>query len=241
MSHSSERVPGLNSKVPGMLDISDEFTNMFQFPYSSFKEFEEDLAEFQLRTSTSYRITRCVTAGRWLRDKGEELPICFPYKYVSYYCVHKRKKQASAKCRFVDYDCKASFCIAVCDDQLVLSKSHMLHSHDFHIGNPWMYARNRRLSARDEQEVSSLLDHCHSGAIAMTPNNNVAIHHSMLPPNDEMNKYGHLLQVIEEMGRDIKPTYANNKNAAERLKKNIHTARILVRECVSELERVMKS
>lgn len=63
----------------------------------------------------------------------------------------------------------------------------------------------------------------------------------MLPPNDEMNKYGHLLQVIEEMGRDIKPTYANNKNAAERLKKNIHTARILVRECVSELERVMKS
>lgn len=67
--------------------------------------------------------------------------------------------------RFVDYDCKASFCIAVCDDQLVLSKSHMLHSHDFHIGNPWMYARNRRLSARDEQEVSSLLDHCHSGAI----------------------------------------------------------------------------
>ncbi|VDP84222.1 unnamed protein product [Echinostoma caproni] len=75
----------------------------------------------------------------------------------------------------------------------------------------------------------------------MTPNNNVPMHHSMMPPNEEMNKYAHLLQVIEEMGRDIKPTYANNKNAAERLKKNIHTARILVRECVSELERVMKS
>ncbi len=56
-----------------------------------------------------------------------------------------------------------------------------------------------------------------------------------------LTKYPHLLQVIEEMRRDIKPSYANNKNAAERLKKNIHAARILVRECVSELERVLKS
>lgn len=58
---------------------------------------------------------------------------------------------------------------------------------------------------------------------------------------DGQAKYTHLLQVIDEMGRDIKPTYVNNKNAAERLKKNIHTARILVRDCVAELERVMKS
>ncbi|KAL5970527.1 Cyclin-dependent kinase 2-associated protein 1 [Taenia solium] len=58
---------------------------------------------------------------------------------------------------------------------------------------------------------------------------------------DGLTKYAHLLQVIDEMGRDIKPTYVNNKNAAERLKKNIHSARILVRDCVAELERVMKS
>ena len=58
---------------------------------------------------------------------------------------------------------------------------------------------------------------------------------------DGLAKYSHLLQVIDEMGRDIKPTYVNNKNAAERLKKNIHSARILVRDCVAELERVMKS
>ncbi len=61
------------------------------------------------------------------------------------------------------------------------------------------------------------------------------------PPVDGYTKYSHLLQVIEEMGRDIKPTYVNNKNAAERLKKNIHSARILVRECVAELEKVLKS
>uniref|UniRef100_A0A0R3ULN0 Cyclin-dependent kinase 2-associated protein 1 n=1 Tax=Mesocestoides corti TaxID=53468 RepID=A0A0R3ULN0_MESCO len=60
------------------------------------------------------------------------------------------------------------------------------------------------------------------------------------PCVDGLTKYAHLLQVIDEMGRDIKPTYVNNKNAAERLKKNIHSARILVRDCVAELERVLK-
>lgn len=75
----------------------------------------------------------------------------------------------------------------------------------------------------------------------MTQNTSIPVSYPMMPPMDDLNKYAHLLQVIEEMGRDIKPTYANNKNAAERLKKNIHTARILVRECVSELERVMKA
>ncbi|CAH8538086.1 unnamed protein product [Schistosoma bovis] len=75
----------------------------------------------------------------------------------------------------------------------------------------------------------------------MTQNTSIPVSYPMMPPIDDLNKYAHLLQVIEEMGRDIKPTYANNKNAAERLKKNIHTARILVRECVSELERVMKA
>ncbi|VEL36290.1 unnamed protein product [Protopolystoma xenopodis] len=60
----------------------------------------------------------------------------------------------------------------------------------------------------------------------------------LVQSTEELNKYAQLLQVIEEMGRDIKPTYACNKNAAERLKKNIHTARILIRECVAELEKI---
>lgn len=72
-------------------------------------------------------------------------------------------------------------------------------------------------------------------------NNNNGNYSAIISTGEDLNKYAHLLQVIEEMGRDIKPSYANNKNAAERLKKNIHTARILVRECVSELERVLKS
>ncbi|CAH8517620.1 unnamed protein product [Schistosoma mattheei] len=86
-----------------------------------------------------------------------------------------------------------------------------------------------------------ILDKALSIKSRMTQNTSIPVSYPMMPPMDDLNKYAHLLQVIEEMGRDIKPTYANNKNAAERLKKNIHTARILVRECVSELERVMKA
>ncbi len=50
-------------------------------------------------------------------------------------------------------------------------------------------------------------------------------------------KYVQLLNVIEEMGKDIKPTYAGNKNSAERLRRAIASARILVRECQLECDR----
>ena len=54
-------------------------------------------------------------------------------------------------------------------------------------------------------------------------------------------KYGQLLAVIEEMGRDIRPTYAGGKTSAERLKRNIMHARILVRECLMECDRAARS
>lgn len=50
-------------------------------------------------------------------------------------------------------------------------------------------------------------------------------------------KYTELLAVIEELGKDIRPTYAGSKNASERLKKGIMHARALVRECLIETER----
>ncbi|CAG0913745.1 unnamed protein product [Notodromas monacha] len=50
-------------------------------------------------------------------------------------------------------------------------------------------------------------------------------------------KYAQLLQVIEEISKDIRPSYAGSKNAAERLKRGITNARILVRECLIETER----
>lgn len=54
-------------------------------------------------------------------------------------------------------------------------------------------------------------------------------------------KYAQLLTVIEEMGKDIKPTYAGNKNFAERLRRAIASARILVRECQMECDRNNRS
>uniref|UniRef100_A0A182FR62 Cyclin-dependent kinase 2-associated protein n=1 Tax=Anopheles albimanus TaxID=7167 RepID=A0A182FR62_ANOAL len=49
--------------------------------------------------------------------------------------------------------------------------------------------------------------------------------------------YAQLLMVIEEMGRDLRPTYSGSRNSAERLKRLIVHARILVRECLVETER----
>ena len=53
----------------------------------------------------------------------------------------------------------------------------------------------------------------------------------------QQTKYVQLLNVIEEMGKDIKPTYAGNKNSAERLRRAIASARVLVRECQLECDR----
>lgn len=50
-------------------------------------------------------------------------------------------------------------------------------------------------------------------------------------------KYAQLLGVIEEMGREVRPTYAGSRSSAERLKRNIVSARILVRECLIETEK----
>ena len=57
----------------------------------------------------------------------------------------------------------------------------------------------------------------------------------------QQTKYVQLLNVIEEMGKDIKPTYAGNKNSAERLRRAIASARVLVRECQLECDRNSRS
>ena len=54
-------------------------------------------------------------------------------------------------------------------------------------------------------------------------------------------KYAQLLAVIEDMGKDIRPTYAGSKTSTERLKRGIMHARILVRECLMECDRATRS
>ncbi|KAI1724341.1 cyclin-dependent kinase 2-associated protein [Ditylenchus destructor] len=50
-------------------------------------------------------------------------------------------------------------------------------------------------------------------------------------------KYTQLLALIEEMGKDIRPTYTGNRNCQERLKRSVAHARLLARECLAELEK----
>ncbi|XP_034936115.1 uncharacterized protein [Chelonus insularis] len=49
-------------------------------------------------------------------------------------------------------------------------------------------------------------------------------------------KYSQLLEVIEELGRDIRLTYAGSRSSTERLKMGIIQARMLVRDCLLETE-----
>ncbi|CAL8109412.1 unnamed protein product [Orchesella dallaii] len=62
-------------------------------------------------------------------------------------------------------------------------------------------------------------------------------HQQQQPSSVPQSKYAQLLAVIEEMGKDIRPTYAGSKTSSERLKRSIVHARILVRECLMETER----
>lgn len=50
------------------------------------------------------------------------------------------------------------------------------------------------------------------------------------------NNYGKLLSIIEELGRDIRLSYAGSRSAAERLKNGIQQARIAVRDCLHETQ-----
>eukprot|EP00092_Neocalanus_flemingeri_P012327 GFUD01013288.1.p1 GENE.GFUD01013288.1~~GFUD01013288.1.p1 ORF type:complete len:210 (+),score=30.74 GFUD01013288.1:128-757(+) len=77
--------------------------------------------------------------------------------------------------------------------------------------------------------TGSALSQSQVGAAAQVGGGNTSLHQS--------SKYSQLLAVIEEIGKDIRPTYAGSKSSAERLKRGIVHARILVREALMEAER----
>jgi hypothetical protein len=71
------------------------------------------------------------------------------------------------------------------------------------------------------------------------------------PVTPNASKYNQLLALIEELGKllipvliksvdlgkDIRPTYTGNRNSSERLKRGIIHARVLVRECLHEVDK----
>ncbi|CAG9806888.1 unnamed protein product [Chironomus riparius] len=75
-------------------------------------------------------------------------------------------------------------------------------------------------------------------SVNITPNVNITPSiQQPTSPASNLSKYSQLLMVIEEMSKDIRPTYSGSRSSAERLKRTIVTARILVRECLLETER----
>lgn len=111
------------------------------------------------------------------------------------------------------------------------------------------------MDAMDIQAVESKLSDVTVTAIPMTANkstfNNGSVQTvtsnsvncssiNLVTSKDKDNgvsKYAQLLAVIEEMGKDVRPSYSGSRTSAERLKRGIVNARILVRECLMETER----
>ncbi|XP_019867843.1 cyclin-dependent kinase 2-associated protein 1-like [Aethina tumida] len=90
----------------------------------------------------------------------------------------------------------------------------------------------------DIQAVESKLSDVTVTAIPMSSKPSVKTEPPQPAPKPvDPSKYVQLLGVIEEMGREVHPTYAGSKSSAERLKRGIVHARILVRECLIETER----
>lgn len=51
-------------------------------------------------------------------------------------------------------------------------------------------------------------------------------------------RYNVLLGLIEELKKDVRPTYAGSKTSSERFKRNINLARIEIRHCLQEIDRL---
>lgn len=98
------------------------------------------------------------------------------------------------------------------------------------------HLQQQHLQQQTQQSSSSVITTQTSANITtpMTSTNNIP---SSVTSNSGLSKYAQLLAVIEEMSRDIRPTYTGSRSSAERLKRGIVHARILVRECLLETER----
>lgn len=81
-------------------------------------------------------------------------------------------------------------------------------------------------SARDRAaQISSIV----TAASSSSQNATLPQYH-ITPTIQGATKYAQLLAVIDEMGKELRPTFTGNRNCGERLKKEIIHARVLIRE-----------
>lgn len=96
---------------------------------------------------------------------------------------------------------------------------------------------NNMATLQPQPPTSPIIITTQTSANITTPMTSAANIPSNLPNLQGLSKYAQLLAVIEEMGRDIRPTYTGSRSSTERFKRGIVHARILVRECLMETER----
>ena len=70
-----------------------------------------------------------------------------------------------------------------------------------------------------------------SGSVKSEPGRSIS------PTGNQMSKYNQLLLVLDEMNKDVRPSYAGSKSSVERLRRGIAHARLLVHEALIETER----
>lgn len=102
---------------------------------------------------------------------------------------------------------------------------------------PYQQQQHQHLQKHQIQQNSSSVITTQTSANITTPMTSANNIPSSVSSNSGLSKYAQLLAVIEEMSRDIRPTYTGSRSSAERLKRGIVHARILVRECLLETER----
>ncbi|KAA3671967.1 uncharacterized protein DEA37_0013917 [Paragonimus westermani] len=141
-----------------LTDDSDTFWKIFKPPYTEFEKYLNDLRTFQRETCSSFFISTSQTAAMAKKYRGVRLPPGQPYASVVYKCVHCRRRTKASK-RFTDYGCSASWVMHYRSDGYRIEKANLQHSHNFQVGNPGLYPRNRRLSPADEVHVYEMMQH----------------------------------------------------------------------------------
>ncbi|XP_019760340.1 cyclin-dependent kinase 2-associated protein 1 isoform X1 [Dendroctonus ponderosae] len=82
-----------------------------------------------------------------------------------------------------------------------------------------------------------LHSHNNTHSSTISPSTSVGLGSPQTASSTGLSKYAQLLNAIEEMGKEVRPTYAGSRTSAEKLKRSIISARLLVRECLVETER----
>ncbi|CAL8094561.1 unnamed protein product [Calicophoron daubneyi] len=142
-----------------IVDLRAEFDKIVgKSKWSNFGCLEAALVEFQRQTGTSYYVETSHTVEAYEKSTGEALPKELKYQRIRFACVHSAGHRPERKVRrYTNYNCKSVMAFVEDGGSLRLSVVNMRHSHPVHSDQPWVYARNRQLSKKQQALVEQLI------------------------------------------------------------------------------------